>query len=108
MMTDKKYWIGFKECPLQEHQREIFWVDVHGCGHIMRILQGLNEKGKCYILWSSDVHQKRVKMAGNWAEMVRLDKMSRRDWGREEKSLRLDILSKREKAGGFDGIKERN
>ena len=47
MMTDKKYWIGFKGCPLQEHQREIFLVDVHGCGHIMRILQGLNEKGKC-------------------------------------------------------------
>ena len=61
-----------------------------------------------YILWSSDVHQKRVKMAGNWAKMVRLDKMSRRDWGREQKSLRLDILSKREKAGGFDELKERN
>ena len=40
--------------------------------------------------------------------MVRLDKMSRRDWGREQKSLRLDILSKREKAGGFDELKERN
>ena len=44
MMTDKKYWIGFKGCPLQEHQREIFLVDVHGCGHIMRILQGLEKR----------------------------------------------------------------
>lgn len=34
-----------------------------------------------YILWSSDVHQKWVKMAGNWAKMVRLDKMSRRNEG---------------------------
>ena len=43
----KKYWLGFKGCPLQEHQQESFLVDVHGCGHIMRILRGLNEKGKC-------------------------------------------------------------
>ena len=34
-----------------------------------------------YILWSSDVHQKWEKRAGNWAKMVRLDKMSRRNEG---------------------------
>ena len=56
-------------------------VDVHGCGHIMRILRGLNEKGKC-ILWSSDVHQKWEKRAGNWTKMVRLDKMSKQEMGR--------------------------
>lgn len=51
-----------------------------------------------YILWSSDVHQKWEKRAGNWAKMVRLDKMSRRDWGREwRKSMRLDIMSKLER-----------
>ena len=30
---------GYKGCPLTRY--------VHGCGHIMRILQGLNEKTKC-------------------------------------------------------------
>ena len=47
-----------------------------------------------YILWSSDVHQKWEKRAGNWAKMVRLDKMSRRDEVSQDKKLRLDKMSK--------------
>ena len=35
-----------------------------------------------YILWSSDVPQKWEKRAGNWAKMVRLDKMSKQEMGR--------------------------
>lgn len=55
-------------------------VDVHGCGHIMRILRGLNEKGKCIFYG----HQMCIKMGEKgWklGEMVRLDKMSRRNEG---------------------------
>ena len=43
---------------MQEHQQESFLVDVHGCGHIMRILRGLNEKGKCIFYG----HQMCIKM----------------------------------------------
>jgi hypothetical protein len=35
-----------------------------------------------YILWSSDVHQKWEKRAGNWTKMVRLDKMSKQEMER--------------------------
>ena len=42
-----------------------------------------------YILWSSAVHQKRVKMAGNWAKMVRLDIMSKLEREYSEKTLFL-------------------
>lgn len=35
---------------MQEHQQESFLVDVHGCGHIMRILRGLNEKENVYFM----------------------------------------------------------
>ena len=47
-----------------------------------------------YILWSLDVHQKRLKIAKNQAKTVRLDKMSRRDEVSQDKKLRLDKMSK--------------
>lgn len=47
-----------------------------------------------YILWSLDVHQKRLKTAKYQAKTVRLDKMSRRDEVSQDKKLRLDKMSK--------------
>lgn len=63
----KKYWPGFKGCPLQEHRRERFLVDVHGCGHIMRILQGLNEKTKC-TFYVPKIH---MKNGSKWLKIGR-------------------------------------
>lgn len=47
----------------------------------MRILRGLNEKGKCIFYGHQMCIKKWEKRAGNWAKMVRLDKMSRRNEG---------------------------
>ena len=66
---------------MQEHQQESFLVDVHGCGHIMRILRGLNEKGKC-IFYD---HQMCIKNGRKGLEIGRKwyvwTKMSRRNEG---------------------------
>lgn len=57
-------------------------VDVHGCGHIMRILRGLNEKGKCIFYG----HQMCIKNGRKGLEIGRkwygLDKMSKQEMGR--------------------------
>lgn len=71
-------------------------VDVHGCGHIMRILRGLNEKGKCIFYG----HQMCIKNGRKGLEIGRKwyvwtkcpDVMG----GDREKSLRLDKMSKQE------------
>lgn len=70
-------------------------VDVHGCGHIMRILQGVNKETKLYILCAQYAHEKRLKMTENGVKLVRLDKMSRREERKDDR--KTDFIREIEK-----------